>query len=266
MLKLEPTGDWRSIYGMFLYRRDRMASLKKRSMRSIAKAFRKTVKDNIPKDKKFDDYRKSIKLREVRGDQAIGDYAFAVVSIPWTTRVDKLNDKETLVYAVPTGAPISPLGMLLVEIGPWVPSRLPDAMHLVSGVKLVHKAVSKQEADRVRTENDKQLKARKDEIVKLGAKPRDGRAPKEPESTPDIAHLAGRMEFGIFEPKKPHWSIAWRRRDKMIQESLREHDPAKDLMDPNFNGWTQKVRAMKTISAARFVKQYRAFSKRLEKV
>jgi hypothetical protein len=176
MLGVKLTGDWSKIHNMLLRRRARQSSLAHRTMRSVAKNFRREVVKNIPKDEQYNDYRKSIQTRSIRGrSRNKMDASYAVVSIPWSQKVDSLNDKDTVVYAMPTGTDANVLGMLIMENSPWVPSRLPEDLRSATGVKLVHRRVSSDEAKRVRERNDNVLKTLAVELRDAGMKARKGK-------------------------------------------------------------------------------------------
>ena len=267
MLGVKLKGEWGAIHNMLLRRRARQSSLAHRTMRSVAKNFRREVIKNIPKDEEFKDYRKSIKTRSIRGiSRNKMDAAYAVVSVPYSNRVDSLNGSDTVVYAMPVGTAVNPLGMIIMENSPWVPSRLPEDLRSAMGVKLIHRRVSIDEAKRVRERNDKVLKTLEVELRDAGMKARKGKKDLSQESTEDTAFLAMRMEFGINRDRISHWGVAWRKRQAMHQEALKKYPPGKFVFDPNFNGWTQRVRKAKPMSAAKFKARYQKFAQKLEKL
>lgn len=270
-MKFKRTGDWQAIRTMFLRRRERMTAMRKRMMRDLTKSFADEVKEAIPEGTEMKAYKDSIETRRVTGSMKDSESAFAIISDPKPLKLQDLNPESYVIYAVPAGASTDFYGQLLIQYSPWVKDRLPLNYADAQGVRFVHRKVTEDETKRLTDVNDRVLKDNKvafrRALAQLPPKPeKEIEQLRPPESMPDIMFMALRMEFGIQSRHVPHWGRAYRHREKILRRVLKDKKKySRFVMDPNFNGWVQRMKQWKSISPQKFKTQYGKFEKAIVK-
>jgi hypothetical protein len=232
-------------------------------MRDFLDEFEKEVKEPLPQTRAMNVYSKSITQYQIKVDDEKGVYAYALASNPKPLELSKLREDNHVVYAT-AAFDTDALGMLLIENGPWVKNRLPENLSDVDGVRLVHREVTADEVAKVAKANDKVLKERARDFAEAGAKVTKKKNPIAPASVPDLMFQAIRMEFGIMGPSVPHWGRAYRKRMSILKRVLKDKKKyTKYIADPDFNGWTQTLERLKTVTAQGFNKRYGPFEKKI---
>lgn len=258
-------GDWKEIRRTLFRRRERMDAMRKRIMRDLVKEFEAEVKDPLPKTDEMQQYADSIEVREVKTSAKEGELAYALVSNPKPLALSDIGEENHVIYVLQEGGQTDALGMLLIDYSPWVKSRIPSNLADVPGIRMVHRKVSGEEVDKIRVLNDKVLRNREREFKHANAqvKKRDEEL-EPPKSMPDIMFQALRLEFGIKGPSIPHWKKAYDLRMNILKKVLKDKKKyTRYVVDANFNGWVQRVKKWKPISAQRFKKQYGLFEKKV---
>jgi hypothetical protein len=257
-------GDWMKIRRTLQRRKERMDAMRKRIMRDLVEATADAVKEPLPNTEEMALYKKSIQPREIKTSAKEGELAYALVSDPVPLELSNLGEENHVIYVLHEGTQTDALGLLLIDHGPWVKSRLPANLADVPNVRMIHRQVTSKEVDKVRALNDKTLKDHKREFEVANAQVKKKEAPDPPASVPDIMFQAIRMEFGIMMQPTPHWKRAYDLRMAILKELLSDKKKySQYIWDADFNGWVQRVKKWKPLSAQSFKKNYAKFDKKV---
>ncbi len=245
----------------------RSKALRRKMAHRSAEMALEIMKEKIPKDSAWVDYRKSLEIAEVKVSAGVD--AFVVQSAPGSTRTIRNKDaSEVLLYVrahrrlkkVPEAIRI------LESYNPWTLHTLPFTPNKTEA-NIVSRKVSKNEADKVAKRRMQEKHKWRSALSRVGVKPQPIR-PKEVKvisTVPDVGQEAMRLEFGIGQKPAPHWRPAIMGVKRFGPKVMMRDPSIKAAMTkPNFTAWKQwrKIKPRKKIGVSEASK-YNAFGKKL---
>ena len=258
-----PVGPWDRINQLRRFWPQRAEAVQRRIVLDFVKQFRKLTISRIPKESKYSAYRKSLVTRKLNGSFTKGEFGYALIADPKPILLEEINDKENVVFVVPTGDGADALGTLLADTSPWPIDMLPQNLEQISGIKLVHREATAEEIDKIRA-------LRKDTLSKYGqdfktakAKFKPSHEPKKPKSMPAVIFMALRMEFGIYSTHKPHWGYAARQQMAIMKEMADDNVYSRYLGDVRFTQWQKQPKKLKPMPVQMFKTLYLKFQDKI---
>jgi hypothetical protein len=264
MLTVKKTGDWGKIARLFRSREKRLDRMRHNLVRELMKRFKKDLESKLPASDEMKQYVEAIEERRLTGSFRKPEFAYALIAVPEKMDLKDLNKAQTVVYAVRTKSVVSDLAVLLIELSPWIVDRLPVNIP-EDEVKLHHRNVTEDEVERLRERSDEVLATRKSDLRKAGARfKRREEDPDPPQSMPDLAFKALRMELGIKHRQVKHWGYAIEQVENHLKQMLRgDNDYRKYIADPYFTEWNAPMENREKMSAQEFLRDYFEFQKRV---
>lgn len=267
MIGIKPIGSWGKVRSLLRHKKRRLEVVRHKIMMDFTEKFRDLVISKIPDTKEGVAYKEAIQTRELAGSFSVEELGYALIADPEEMMLYDLNQKETVVYIVPINDKVEQLSALLINNSPWVISRLPKNIGNLKDIKLVHRTVTENEADKVQETNINLLKKSKKSFEKAGAKYVISEDEKidQPKSMPDLVFMALRMEFGLYSKQVPHWKYAIKNSKTILQEMFADKkEYARYLNNDDFNDWVKPLKKIKKIPIKEFNSKFGDFQKKVE--
>lgn len=261
---VKPIGNWKGVNRLLKDYGDRVENLERIVTKRLAEIFLEILKKYIPND--MDEYLDSLRVVELVGGMEKNDFAFAVVADPEKMEASSLDPDTTVVYIVNMGQKISLLATLVIAHSPWTLDQMPMGFN-PNSVDIIYREVSKSEVNRLRAVNKRVLMEKEGEFARAGSRRKSKKDLSEMKAAPDLVFKAIRMEFGIQEKRRPHWSKSlkevWKEFEKEIKsDKLFE----RYLTDYSFTGYKGKGKRLGIMKNSFFQKKFGAFAKKIQKV
>jgi hypothetical protein len=227
--------------------KDRGKSLRRHIAYTVAYNAQQEMMERIPKGEDWAAYRSSLQLVEVAG---LGDAdSFALRANPRSRTVRSVDAPDTLLYirSRPRLRRASLRVQILEKYNPWTLQTLPFTPDR-SEAKIISRKVTPREVQQVQRRRIRdQIKWRR-ELIAAGVRVPVVRPEKRkmPKTTPDVAHEAFRLEFGIGRKPEPHWRPTMQ---LVMRQGVRDlkRDPKirNSMIRPSFTLWKSwgKIRA-----------------------
>lgn len=244
--------------------RGRFRAVQRAFLKEIAKQVLAQVKTMIVGGGLYRQYRRSLKVGEVPGAQAV-----VIHSQQRRRRITQDHAEGTIIIVnpLPRQSPTQrkPFVDVLMNFGPWTIDTIP-VTPLPREAKVIFRQVGKKEADLVRVKCKKEMPIVLQRLNEVGVK---AKKPVSVAGVDDVAFLAMRMEFGIGGQRlQQHWRPALRLMKKKFLKQWQSKSPGQQkrwaewLMDPKFKGWRGGGQRMPMV-ARKIAEQGAAFARKI---